>query len=66
MLRFDDYKKYLFDNGKVLKSQQRFKSENHQLYTEKINKIALSCDDDRRTVTSDRITSYLYGYILKN
>ena len=29
MLRFDDYKKCLFDNGKVLKSQQRFKSENH-------------------------------------
>ena len=28
MLRFDDYKKCLFDNGKVLKSQQGFKSEN--------------------------------------
>ena len=66
MLRFEDYKKCLFDNGKVLKSQQRFKSENHEVYTEKINKIALSCDDDKRIVTSDRITSYPYGYILKN
>ena len=66
MLRFDDYKKCLFDNRKVLKSQQRFKSENHEVYTENINKIALSCDDDKRIVTSDRITSYLYGYILKN
>ena len=66
MLRFDDYKKCLFDNGKVLKSQQRFKSENHEVYTENINKIALSCDDDKRIVTSDRITSYPYGYILKN
>ena len=65
-LRFDDYKKCLFDNGKVLKSQQRFKSENHEVYTENINKIALSCDDDKRIVTSDRITSYPYGYILKN
>ena len=63
MLRFDDYKKCLFDNGKMLKSQQRFKSE---VYTENINKIALSCDDDKRIVTSDRITSYPYGYILKN
>ena len=51
MLRFDDYKKCLFDNGKVLKSQQRFKSENHEVYTENINKIALSCDDDKRIVT---------------
>ena len=66
MLRFGDYKKCLFDNGKVLKSQQRFKSENHEVYTENINKIALSCDDDKRIVTSDRITSYPYGYILKN
>ena len=66
MLRFEDYKKCLFDNGKVLKSQQRFKSENHELYTENINKIALSCDDDKTIVSSDRITSYPYGYILKN
>ena len=66
MLRFDDYKKCLFDNGKVLKSQQGFKSENHEVYTENINKIALSCDDDKKIVTSDRITSYPYGYILKN
>ena len=66
MLRFEDYKKCLFDNGKVLKSRQRCKSENHEVYTENINKIALSCDDDKRIVTSDRITSYPYGYILKN
>ena len=66
MLRFEDYKKCLFSNGKVLNSQQIFKSENHEVYTENINKIALSCDDDRRIVASDRITSYPYGYILKN
>ena len=64
MLRFDDYKNCLFSNGKVLKSQQRFKSENHSVYTENINKIALSCDDDKRIVTTDGITSYPYGYIL--
>ena len=64
MLRFEDYKKCLFSNGKVLKSQQRFKSENHSVYTENINKIALSCDDDKRIVTSDGITSYPYGYVL--
>ena len=53
-------------NGKVLKSQQRFKNENHSVYTENINKIALSIDDDKRIITSDGITSYAYGYILKN
>ena len=70
MLRFEDYKKCLFSNGKLQQqttmSQQRFKSENHEVYTENINKITLSCDDDKRIVTSDRITSYPYGHILKN
>ena len=66
MLRFSDYKNCLFSNGKVLKSQQRFKSENHSVYTENINKIALSCDDDKRIVAVDRISSYPYGYVSKN
>ena len=66
MLGFNDYKKCLFEKEKILKSQKRFKSENHSVYTECINKIALSCDDDKRIATSDGITSYPYGYILKN
>ena len=65
MLRFNDYKNCLFDNVKVLRSQQRFKSENHSVYTENINKVALSCDDDKRFVTKDGIESYPYGYVLK-
>ena len=44
------------------KSQQRFKNENHEVYTENINKIALSSNDDKRVVDLDRITSYPYGY----
>ena len=66
MLGSNDYKKCLFEKEKILKSQQRFKSEYHTVYTECINKIALSCEDDKRIVTSDGITSCPYGYILKN
>ena len=61
MLRFNDYKKCLFEKEKILKSQKRFKSENNSVYTECINKIALSCGDDKRIATSDGITSYPYG-----
>ena len=63
MLSFSDYKNCLFDNGKVLKSQQRFKSENHIVYTENINKIAQICNDDKRFVPADGIESYPYGYV---
>ena len=41
MLRFEDYKKCLFDNGKLLTSQQRFKSENHEVYIENIDCLKL-------------------------
>ena len=62
MLKFEDYKKCLFDNEPMLKLQQGFKSENHEVYTETINKIALSSNDDKRIVALDGITSYPYGY----
>ena len=42
MLRFDDYKNCLFTNSNVLRPQQRLRSKNHSVYTENINKIALS------------------------
>ena len=62
MLKFEDYKKCLFYNERMLKSQQRFKSENHEVYTKNINKIALSSNDDKRIVALDGITSYPHGY----
>ena len=49
MLRFEDYKKCLFDNGKVLKSQQRFKSENHEVYPEIIGNNNFKINDNNLT-----------------
>ena len=51
----------LFNNKIILKSQQRFKSDHHNVYTEKINKIALSSNHDKRLQTFDRIKTYPYG-----
>ena len=48
-------------NKVILKSQQRFKSEAHNVDTEEVNKIALISNDDKRLQTYDRITSYPYG-----
>ena len=62
MIKFDDYKKCLLNNEVILKSQQRFISKRHDVYTENINKIVLSSNDDKRIVSSDKITSYPYGY----
>ena len=45
---------------KILRSQQRFKSDGHDFYTQEINKIALSYNDDKRLIAFDGIT-YPYG-----
>ena len=58
---FENYTDCMFNNKIILKSQQRFKNYNHDVYTEKVNKIALSNDDDKRLQASDRITTYPYG-----
>ena len=67
MIKFSDYKKCLLNDELILKSQQRFINKKHYVYTENINKIALSNnDDDKRIVSSNKISSYPYGYVLKN
>ena len=51
----------MFSNKTILKSQQRFKSDYHKVYTEKVNTIALSSNDDTRLQTFDKIATYSHG-----
>ena len=57
-LIFKNYKDSLFNDKIILKSQQMLKSDCHEVYTEEINKIALSSNDDKRSQTFDKITTY--------
>ena len=54
-------KNCLLNNEIILKSQQRFTSEAHNVYPEEINKIVLSINGDKTLQTFDRTTSYPYG-----
>ena len=60
-LKFNDWKDCLSNNKVVLKSQQKFKSERHDVYTENVSKIALSSNDNKRLRSFDKITTYPYG-----
>ena len=62
VIKFNDYKDYLLNDKVVLKSQQRFKSERHDVYTENGHKMALSSNDDKRLPAFDKIITYPYGY----
>ena len=58
MIKFNVYKNCLLKDKVILKSQQRFISKKRDVYPENINKIALSNNDDKRIVLTDKITSY--------
>ena len=58
---FEKYADTLFNNNTMLKSQLRFKSHCHNVYTEEVNKIALNSNDDKRLQRFDRVTTYPYG-----
>ena len=58
-IMFENYTDCLFNNKIILKSQQRFKSYHHKVYTEEVNKIALS--SGKRLQTFNVIETYPYG-----
>ena len=57
-LMVENYTDCLLNDKILLKSQQIFKSDHHEVYTEEVNKLALSSNDDKRLQKLDRITRH--------
>ena len=53
-----NYEQFIRNNKSILKTPQ---SERHNVFTEEINKIALSSNDDKRMQLIDSIKAYAYG-----
>ena len=51
----------MFKNKTILPSQLRSKCNLHDVYTEEVNKIAIKSNDDQRSQTFDKVTTYAYG-----
>ena len=51
----------MFNNKILLKSQQVFRGNHHNVYTVEINKTVLSSNDDKALQTLDRVTTYPHG-----
>ena len=56
-----NYMDSLFNNEVIIKSQQRFRSDHHRVFTEEVNKIAVSSNDDERLQTFDKVTTFPDG-----
>ena len=61
-LTHDNYKEVLFNNKQMQHTMKTIRSKNHQLGSFELNKISLSCFDDKRFIHENGITSYAYGH----
>ena len=57
-----DYKEVLFNNKQMQHTIKTIRSNNHQLESFELNKISLSCFDDKRFIHQNGITSFAYGH----
>ena len=61
-IKFDDYKTCLFTGEKQLRKMNVIRSRGHEVYTEEVNKIALSANDDKRVILEDGIHTLAHGH----
>ncbi|XP_068737901.1 uncharacterized protein [Montipora capricornis] len=62
-----NYKEVLFNNKQMHHTMKTIRSNLHQLGSYELNKVSLSCFDDKRYIKEDGINSYAYGHhVIKN
>ena len=54
----EDHKEFIKNDKLILKTQQRFRSEKYNVFNEKLNKIALSSNDDKRIQSINSVEMY--------
>ena len=59
-ITFKNYADALFNDEVIIRLQQWFRRDHHRVYTEEVNKIALSSNDDDRIQTFDKVTTFPY------
>ena len=56
-LSFEDYKKCLFTEDELIKEMNIIRSQNHDIYSMSVNKVALSANDDKRLICPNKINT---------
>ena len=62
IIQLGNYRDYLFSRKEQHRKMNLIRSHCHEIYTEEINKIALSSDDDNRVIMADGIYILAYGH----
>ena len=61
-IKHENYKEVLFNNKQIHHTMKTIRSSNHQLGSYELNKVSLSCFDDKRYIANDGINSFAYGH----
>ena len=61
-ISFNDYMDCLFNKKPQMRQMNLIRSDKHDVYTETVNKVALSADDDKRIICEDGIHTFAYGH----
>ena len=61
-IKHNDYKNVLLESSKMHHINKGIRSQNHQLFSIKQNKVSLSAYDDKRYILDDGISTYAYGH----
>ena len=58
----EDYKECLFSKKPQMRKMNVIRSHGHEIFSETMNKIAVSANDDKRIILEDRISTLSYGH----
>ena len=61
-IKHEDYKNTLLNNKQMYHKMKTIRSDAHQLSSYELNKVSLSCFDDKRYILNDGISSIAYGH----
>ena len=61
-IKHEDYKNVLLNNKQLHHKMKTIRRQKHQLASYEINKVSLSCFDDKRYIHDNGISSYTYGH----
>ena len=57
-----DYKDCLSSGRPQMRKMNVIRSHQHEIFSETVNKVVLSADDDKRVIMSDEIHTYAQGH----
>ena len=61
-IQFDNYRECFFSRKEQHRKMNVIRSHCHEIYTEEINKIALSSGDGKRVIMADGTHTLAYGH----